>query len=219
MVDPIWRRPPDLRPNQLWHRVRMRGVPHSHRPPVTALITAVCWSVAGMAGTTLVRPRSGGVGASAVPGHHCEEYLPAPTRIGTPPSERCVVPQILVVANQISHSVATNWPKSSAFARPKKQAISRSSFPRPGPRVTLAAKFESTFDDDSNEAAQRQLDTGLTWPRHLGATVDSEVGDEDPLHAVGYAQQRQTFKHVTRSSFRQCPVGCRAGCTRICLTA
>ena len=72
--------------------------------------------------------------------------------------------------------------------------------PATRPPRDVAAKFESTFTDDADEAAQRQLDFGLAWLRHLGATVDGGVGDEDPVRGVGDALNDRTYDEVIIST-------------------
>ena len=64
----------------------------------------------------------------------------------------------------------------------------------------VAARFESTFNEDVDEGAHRQLDGGLTWLRHLGANVDGEVGDEDPIRGVGDALKEKTYDEVIIST-------------------
>ncbi len=64
----------------------------------------------------------------------------------------------------------------------------------------VAAKFESTFSEDADEAAQRQLNVGLNWLRHLGAAVDGEVGDEDPVRGVGEALKEKPYDEVIIST-------------------
>ncbi len=72
--------------------------------------------------------------------------------------------------------------------------------PATRPPRDVAAKFESTFTDDADEAAQRQLDVGLAWLRHLGATVDGGIGDEDPVRGVGDALNDRTYDEVIIST-------------------
>ncbi len=72
--------------------------------------------------------------------------------------------------------------------------------PATRPPRDVAARFESTFSEDVDEAAQRQLDSGLTWLRRLGATVDGEVCDADPVRGVGDALTAKSYGEVIIST-------------------
>ena len=72
--------------------------------------------------------------------------------------------------------------------------------PATHPPRDVAAKFESTFTEDADEAAQRRLDAGLVWLRRLGATVAGDVGDEDPVRGVGDALREKTYDEVIIST-------------------
>jgi len=72
--------------------------------------------------------------------------------------------------------------------------------PATRPPRDVAAKFESTFTEDADEAAQRQLDVGLAWLRQLGATVDGDIGDEDPFRGVGDALNEKPHDEIIIST-------------------
>ncbi len=72
--------------------------------------------------------------------------------------------------------------------------------PATQPPRDVAARFESTFSEDADEAAQRQLDGGLSWLRHLGASVDGEVCDADPVRGVGDTLKERAYVEVIIST-------------------
>ena len=54
--------------------------------------------------------------------------------------------------------------------------------------------------EDPYAAAERRLEQGLAALRQLGATVDGEVGDEDPMHAIEHALTRRQFDEIVIST-------------------
>ena len=74
--------------------------------------------------------------------------------------------------------------------------------------------------DRAYALAQQRLDRALEHLRGLGAAVDGEVGDPDPLQAVRLPSAASA---PTRSSSPLCPAGCPSGsagsCRRDCARA
>ena len=106
--------------------------------------------------------------------------------------------EILLVANQSMGSDDLAVVVSERIA--KEEAHFYLLVPATRPPRDVAAKFESRFTEDADEAAQRQLDVGLAWLRHLGATVDGGIGDEDPVRGVGDALNERTYDEVIIST-------------------
>jgi hypothetical protein len=56
-------------------------------------------------------------------------------------------------------------------------------------------------DTDADYAlARRQLNLGLSRLRELGATVEGDVGDPDPMQAIGEAFSQRSFDEVVVST-------------------
>lgn len=106
--------------------------------------------------------------------------------------------EILVVANQSLGSDELAVIVAERIA--KEETHFYLLVPARRPPRDVAAKFESTFTDVADEAAQRQLEVGLAWLRHLGAAVDGDVGDEDPVRGVGDAIKEKTYDEVIIST-------------------
>jgi GABA permease len=106
--------------------------------------------------------------------------------------------EILVVANQSLGSDDLAVIVTERIA--KEETHFHLLVPATRPPRDVAAKFESTFTEDADEAAQRQLDVGLSWLRRLGATVDGDVGDADPVRGVGDTLKEKTYDEVIIST-------------------
>lgn len=106
--------------------------------------------------------------------------------------------EILVVANQ---SLGGNELAATVTERiGKEETHFHLLVPATRPPRDVAARFESTFSENADEAAQRQLDVGLAWLRQLGAAVDGEIGDGDPVRGVGDAIKEETYDEVIIST-------------------
>ncbi|HEY2041566.1 MAG TPA: hypothetical protein VGH11_02735 [Jatrophihabitans sp.] len=71
-----------------------------------------------------------------------------------------------------------------------------------GPR-TVAPPYAATAPRDSDDdyaLARRQLDVGLTELRRLGATVEGDVGDPDPLQAIHEVLRLHQFDEIVLST-------------------
>ena len=106
--------------------------------------------------------------------------------------------EILVVANQSLGSDDLAVIVTARIA--KEETHFYLLVPATPPPRDVAAKFDSTFNEDADEAAQRQLDVGIAWLRHLGAAVDGEVGDEDPVRGVGDTLKEKSYDEVIIST-------------------
>lgn len=106
--------------------------------------------------------------------------------------------QILLVANQtIGGDELAEVVRDRTAQEPSEFSLI---VPATRPPRDVAARFESNFQDQGQEDAQRQLDAGLSWLRHLGATADGEVGDEDALRAVGDALREHSCDEIIIST-------------------
>ena len=54
--------------------------------------------------------------------------------------------------------------------------------------------------EDAYKVADQRLQEGLERLRQLGATVDGEVGDADPMHAIEQALNRRPFEEIVIST-------------------
>ncbi|MBA3530093.1 MAG: hypothetical protein H0T91_12440 [Propionibacteriaceae bacterium] len=70
----------------------------------------------------------------------------------------------------------------------------------PGVRVPGRAVGAATDQDDDYADAQARLDLGLSAMRDLGATVDGDVGDPDPLKAIQEVLARRQFDEIILST-------------------
>jgi hypothetical protein len=55
-------------------------------------------------------------------------------------------------------------------------------------------------DDEARDIAQRRLEAALTRFRELGAEADGEVGDADPVQAIGDALREAHFDEIILST-------------------
>jgi hypothetical protein len=62
------------------------------------------------------------------------------------------------------------------------------------------AQAGGTPDGDASTLAQRQLEAELQRLHEAGATADGEVGDPDPIKAIGRTLARQQFEEIILST-------------------
>lgn len=55
-------------------------------------------------------------------------------------------------------------------------------------------------DDEARDVAERRLEAALTRFRELGAEADGEVGDADPVQAIGDALRADQFDEIILST-------------------
>ena len=71
----------------------------------------------------------------------------------------------------------------------------------PGGGAAGGATAEAAHHEtDPVKVAERRLHDGLEKLRPLGAPVDGEVGDQDPLHAIGEVLARRKFDEIVIST-------------------
>ena len=70
----------------------------------------------------------------------------------------------------------------------------------PGGGAAAGAVGEATHHADANTVANRRLEVGLEKLSQLGVPVGGEVGNPDPMHAVGDTVKRHKFDEIVIST-------------------
>lgn len=66
--------------------------------------------------------------------------------------------------------------------------------------ATHPSKHLSWTEGEAQAIARRRLEEGLAWLRSMGAEADGEVGDENPVLAIGDALRQEPCEEIILST-------------------